>query len=353
MTETEDQSNRPISLFAAGTMLLRHRTWILRLMILGGIGAGVIVFQRPKEYLSTASFVPQGTDAGRAGLASLAGQFGVALPSGSSSLSPDFYARLLKSRALLSRVLLDTLTVPELAGARTTFLELYEIERGTPARREELGMKLLMSLISTSVTKTTGIVDLSVSSRWPSVSNAITTALVNGVNDYNLRTRQGQAASERKFLERRLELARVDLRSAEDRLEDFLRVNHQIGNSPGLTFQRERLQREVGLQQQVYTALIQSFEDARIREVRDTPLITVLESPSMPTQAQSRGRTQGTLLGVLLGGFAGVLLAFLSDLLVRRRKSGDAETEEFFHSANEALSEIRARVRWLKVRTRS
>jgi len=348
MTDAVRQGDEPVSLFALGTMLLRHRTRILRWMVFGGIAAGVLVIFRPPMYASTASFVPQGSDAGRSGLASLAGQFGVALPSGNPSLSPDFYVRLLKSRVLLSRVVRDTLNVAELAGARVTFFDLFKIDGGTAAGREERGIEVLADLISTSVAKSTGIVELSVMSRWPSVSNAIATALVSGVNEVNLQTRQGQAASERKFLEGRLVLARSELRAAEDRLEDFLRSNRQSGNSPELTFQRERLQRDISIQQQVYTALIQSFEDARIREVRDTPLITMLEPPSMTSQPESRGRIKGTLLGALLGGFVGALLALMSEMLVRRRQDGDVEAEVFVSTLQEAWSDIRRRVRWVR-----
>src|SRR3954465_2381204 len=85
-----------ISLFALGTTLLRNRWRIVRWMAVGGLVAAVFALFKPALYVASASFLPQGaTDPSRSGLASLAGQFGVTLPTANQSLSPEVYARLL------------------------------------------------------------------------------------------------------------------------------------------------------------------------------------------------------------------------------------------------------------------
>ena len=143
-------------------------------------------------------------------------------------------------------------------GQRISFLNLFEIP-GAAMRREERGVKLLTRIVTARVVRTSRIVQLSVATEWPSVSLAVATALVSGVNDYNRRTMQGQAAVERRFVEDRLTVARAELREAEDRLERFLVTNRQFGSSPELTFERDRLQRDVLLHQQVFTSLTQSY----------------------------------------------------------------------------------------------
>ncbi len=330
-----------ISLFALGTTLLRHRWRIGRWMAVGGLLAAVTALFRPALYVASASFVPQGaSDPGRSGLSSLADQFGVSIPSGNQSLSPEVYVKLLKSRVLLQAIVRDTFPVQELGGRRVPLLDVFEIGAGTAARREERGVGVLNKMVTASVSKPTGVVELTASTKWRSVSLAIVTELIDAVNAYNERTRQGQAAAERKFVEGRLAIAGTDLRDAEDRLELFLRTNRGLSASPELTIQRERIQRDLNLRQQVFTSLTQAYEEARIREVRDTPVITILEPPSVPTEPASRGRAIRVLLGLILGAVFGAFLAFTSDTVARQRKDGDAEASAFADTLAEVKGEV-------------
>jgi uncharacterized protein involved in exopolysaccharide biosynthesis len=350
MTEAKRQDDEEVSLVALGTTLLRNRWRIARWMFVGAVIAVLPVLSKPLLYSASASFVPQGTDQNRSGIAGLAGQFGMAFFGANQSQSPEFYSGLLKSRELLAPIARSTFVMQEMNGKRISFLDLFEIEGESAQRREEQGVELLTQITTTSVVKTTGVVELSVATRWPSVSLAIATALVDGVNVFNQRTRQGQAAAERRFLEGRLAVARVDLRAAEDKLELFLKTNRAFANSPQLTFDRERLGRDLSLQQQVYTSLTQSYEDARIREVRDTPVITVIEPPTVSTRPFARGRAKRGLLGLLLGGLLGAVVAFTSETMARRRGVGDADVEALVGTLGELKSEVAGAIRYVRAR---
>ena len=174
---------------------------------------------------------------------------------------------------------------------------------------------------------------------------------MKGVDDFNQRTRQGQAAVERKFVEGRLTVARAALREAEDRLGYFLRANRQIDNSPELVVNRDRMQRDLMLTQQVYTTLAQSYEEVRIREVRDTPVITVLEPPFVPTLPQPRGRVAGVLFGLMLGAFFGVVLSFSAEMLARRRQQGSVEANDLAEMLEGMKGGALKRIRQLSLRT--
>jgi uncharacterized protein involved in exopolysaccharide biosynthesis len=355
MTERERPSGDEISLFALGTALLRSRWRIARWTLAGGIITALLVAGRPRLYSAHASFVPQGNDGQRAGLTNLAGQFGINIPipvSGTQAVSPEFYLNLLTSPLLLRPIVRDTFVVEEMGGQRLAFLDLFRIEDGTPKYREEQGVKRLSDIVKPGIQKSTGIVEVSAATKWPSVSLAIVNRLLAGVNDYNQRARQGQAAAERKFLEGRLTQAGDDLRVAEDRLVAFLRTNRQITNSPQLTFEQERLQREVTLRQQVVSALTQAYEDARLREVRDTPVITVFEQPTVPSLPLPRGRVARVLLGLVVGAFVGILLTLLGELLARRRQDGLAEAHQLERELIAVKGEVLGPVRWIGERIR-
>ena len=107
MTEALTQ-NDEISLFSLGTVLLRSRWRIMRWMFIGAVLAALSVISKPAAYVASASFLPQGSDAGRPGLAGIAGQLGISLPVGNQPLSPEFYSKLLTSRVVLLPIVRDT-----------------------------------------------------------------------------------------------------------------------------------------------------------------------------------------------------------------------------------------------------
>lgn len=337
-----------------GAVLLRRRWHIVRFMFLGAVVAGLWGLSRSQEYVAWASFAPTGVDQSRSGLASLAGQFGVALPTGSQSLSPEFYASLLQSRSLLLPIVRDTFLVEDLGGRRVALLDLFEI--GTDAQtlgvREDRGVTRIRKMITAATVKSTGVVTLSVATRWRDVSLAIATKLLNGVNDFNQRTRHEQAAAERKFIEARLALAGQDLRSAEERLRGFLEHNRAISNAPDLVLERDRIQRDVTLRQQVFTSLTQSYEDARLREVRDTPVLTIVEAPSVRAEPEPRGRLKLLILGTALGGIVAAVSALMSEMATRRRGDAQADAEEFVAALREAKGDVLRPVRWVGTRIR-
>ena len=347
MTEVDwEDEGEAISVFAIGTLLLRNRWRIMRWAFGGALVALAIVWTRPALFTASASFIPQGADPGRSGLASIAGQFGVSLPSAPQALTPDFYLRLLKSRELLGRVARDTVLVPEMGGRRMAMEDLLEVKPGPVKLREESAVQELSKRISASAAKTTAIVDFSVATEWSSVSLSIANTLLSGVNDFNQRTRRDQAAAERRFIEARLTVATAELRVAEDRLQQFLQGNRQYG-SPDLQFSRDRLQRDVSLRQQVFTSLTQAFDEVRMREVRDTPVITLVDQPSVPAKPTPRGRAIRTMIGCVAGAVFGALFVVLGDMMAKRRAEGDPAADEFANTVGEIKGRMLRRVRWL------
>ena len=349
MNELTQSGEREKSLLVIGTILLRRRWRLLGWMLAGAVLAVLPALSKPKMYTASASFIPQGADATRSALAGLAGQFGVSVPGANQSASPDFYLNLLKSRVVLWRIVYDTFTVSELGNRRVSFLELFEINPGSQAFREEKGVQMLTGMVNASIVRTAGVVQFTVSSRWPSVSLAIATALMKGVNDFNQRARRSQAMAEREFVEGRLAVGSSDLRAAENRMQSFLTTNRQFASSPELLFEQQRLQRELTLRQGVFTSLTQAYEDARIREVRDTPAITVFEPPAVPSTPAPRGRSRLAIFGLLVGGFIGALLVVTSALTARRQQGENVEADEFLNALGDVKTDLLRGARWLKL----
>ena len=317
-----------ISLWEVLAVLLRRRGTIALTTVLSVAAAAAFAFTRDDTFTSQASFRPQGSQASASELMALASQFGVNIPlGGNEQVSPAFYADLLGSREILFRVANKSYVVEGVVSV--SLPDLLEIEEATEALRVEETIEALRNdIVSVQTGRETGIVTVAVQTAWPDLSEAIAARLLDEIALFNLDTRQSQAAAERVFIEERVDSARHALDAGETAMQAFLQANRQWENSPDLTFQHDRLQRDISLRQQVYTTLVQSFEQARISEVRDTPVITVLQAPFLPPGPDDRGLLLVLVLGVALGGMAGVVLAFVVEA-VKRPAPGDPAREDF------------------------
>ena len=328
-----------ISLWEVLAVLVRRRVTIGTTTLVVSALVVALTLLGPDSFTTSAAFRPQGSDASPSEVLALASQFGVNVPGASSDeASPAFYAELLTSRGILSRVGAQPYGVEGVG--KTALADLLEIEEDTEElRHEEVIEWLLEEAVSVSTGAETGTVTLTVETEWPDLSQAIATALIEEITLFNLETRQSQAAAERMFIEARVDSARAELRAAESDQQAFLESNRLWENAPLLRFRHDRLEREVLLRQSVLTTLVQSYEQARIAEVRDTPVITVLEGPFLPPGPDERRLVLGVALGIVLGGMVGIVLAFLIETF-RRPVAGDQAREDFQESWNGLLRSI-------------
>jgi len=71
------------------------------------------------------------------------------------------------------------------------------------------------------------------------------------------------------------------------------------------------------MQQQVYSSLAQAFEQARIDEVRNTPVLTLVDPPNLPAEPDRRWLLAKALLAALLGAMIGAFVALSRDFFGR------------------------------------
>jgi uncharacterized protein involved in exopolysaccharide biosynthesis len=118
-------------------------------------------------------------------------------------------------------------------------------------------------------------------------------------------------------------------------------VNRDIGSSPLLRFRQDRLEREVSIRQAVVSALAQNFEQARIDEVRDIPVITIVEAPQVPALPDSRMLLLRGLLALIAGAMLGALLAFFMTFVRASRTDTADELDEFRRLKRATAHDIR------------
>ena len=354
MTLTEHPSDHPgaptarvvppdaegdVSVLTLVNVLLRQR-WLIAgcafVLFAAVVGAGLL---RDRVYTATAAFMPQ-ERRGSSSLSGLASQLGINVPISDGSQPPQFYVDLLRSREILKAVLETEFEATTQAGvARGTLLDIYDLKETTPALRREEALIRLSRQIEAEASAKTGVIYLAVATTDAALSAQIADRLLELVNEFNMRHRRSQASAERQFTERRLAEVRADLLAAENRLQAFLQQNRDI-RAPSLRFEEDRRTREVGMQTQLYTTLAQAYEQAKIEEVRDTPVISIIESPEPPVRPSPRGLVVKGLIALFLGTVAGSLLAFARDFVGSPSPGRRGEVAEFRRLRRETLRDL-------------
>lgn len=328
-------------------VLLGYRRAFIYLPLLFAILAAIITLVIPARYTANASFVGQSGQNSVSQLTSLAAQFGINVPVPEATRSPQFYANLLRSRAVLQDAVTSRYGLGGGDSARGTLVDAFAVEGDTGPVRIQKAVRKLRERLQVTTDRETGIVQLSVTTGRPALSDGIVRRLLSLVNEFNNEQRQSQAAAERRFLAKRVASARMELTAIEDTLQGFLESNRSYENSPALRFQFDRLQRRVSLAQQVYTSLAQSFEQAKIDEVRDTPVITVIDPSEVPPRADSRLLFLKVVLGLLIGVILAFSWALGCEFIAAARREDSGQYARFLELKRQVSKELsRWKVPW-------
>ena len=304
-------------------VLLRWRTVVavtIATLVIGLVATVII----PPVYRSNASFVAnsssssklQGASGANSGLGGIISQLGGSV-GGDPSESPNFYVELLSSRELVTRLIESKFPNPrtDAPNDSATLLTILRIKKSDPKRQLELAVKKMRDATQAELDPKTNLVWFSVDAQWPELSSQIGNRLIELVSSFNRETRVSRAKSKRTFLQMRRDSAQTALREAEERLRVFYEQNRGIIIAPSLKYEELRIRRDGDLASDLYMNLDRQLEVARIDEINDAALITVIDSAVVPRKAQwprygvmlLTGTALGLLFGLLLAGSAAVL----------------------------------------------
>lgn len=314
------------SLLGVASFLTRYARFVGMTSLVCALVAALATLVVGPVYTAESRFVPQMSAGSTSRLAGLAAQFGIDVGAAAGQSPSELYASLARSREVLE----DVATTPyALTGdtsaraPRMTLIDLYKLKNDDVEQLHLDAVELLQKRVSVSTDIRTGVVTLQTTTPWRAVSEAMNQHIIRLVTDFNQTRRQSQARAEREFLEARSREAQQQLRDAEARLAAFNDQNRVRGSSQ-LVLEGSRLQRAVDLAQQVYMTLAQNYEQARIEEVRNTPVITVIDSPVGSAKRQ-RGLGKKTVIGFALGLVLGLGFALLAEQVGRHRERSPEE----------------------------
>ena len=331
-------------------VLLRRRRYIVGATLLTLGAALVVTILRPRSYTASASFAPQVGNSAISELSGLTAQLGILPTWTQPSHSSAFYADLVRSREILYSAVETPYAITDYRGLlwfadsvarRGNLVELRDMRNGNDAEGTEKGVRWLHDRISVTTDRETGIVTFAVTTRSAELAHGIASRLLELVRAFDVDQRRSQAKNERAIIEKQLDKAAGEVQDAEDSLARFLESNRNFRNSPQLLFQHDRLQRHVSLRQQVLTSLTEAYERARIEEVRNTPVLTVVAPSRLPPFPDPRRLLFKGLLALLAGAALGIGLALWREYLDRSVEAEPQAFAEFAMLKREAAEGVR------------
>jgi hypothetical protein len=176
----------------------------------------------------------------------------------------------------------------------------------------------------------------------PELAYATAERAIALINDFNVARRRTQASAERQFAERRVAELRAEVAATSERWLDFLRRNRGYQTNFEQSFENEKLMREAEAQKGVLALMMNSYEQAKMDEVRNTPVITVIDRPAAPVVPDPRGLAMKLVSAVLAGLAIGIVLALWAEFArVMNRGSADSEYREYADARAAALADLR------------
>ena len=307
----------------AKVLVARLRILIV-LPVVCAIIAGLLTFLIPATYTSTTTFVTasqRDVTATLGNFANVASQLGVGLPSNPSN-SPQFFADVLRSRQVMEDVVRTRIPDPRTTRPADSAAigDLYTRARGSPAMRVSEAVKALMRESAVSLNPRTNIIELRVSSRYPSAAAMVGRQFLTVLNRFNLETRQSQARERRRFVADRLHEAQDSLALAERAQQNFLLTNRgNFRSAPTLDAEYERIQRLIQTYHDLYSNFRREYETARVDEINDTPVITIIDTAAVPLKPSSPRRLITIVAGAMLGAFLAIAILLMEGYVERMR----------------------------------
>ena len=291
---TDRVSHRALTLTE---LIASVRAQLQQLLLVAGVASigvfTVLALRAPRyeaiQVLTPVSTQPAGLNLG--GAAALLGGRASLGPSAGFQVSTDLVANLVRSRRVLERVGMSSL--PD-AG------RIVDQVQGKPVEMWRVA-SVMSRILRVQVHDETGFITLEVVQRDSAVARAIAERLVQAVSETYVEVSRAQASEMRRAQDVRVDSARRRLSALEGEIAELDRRNRATAVYGASAIERQRLQREQGIADQVYARAVLDRESAIAKELEQTPVVVVVDPLPRILPARPRRAVQAaflTLIGV-------------------------------------------------------
>ncbi len=341
-------------------LLASKKKFILKWTALFSLLGLLIAFTSRTEYVSHAKLLPDSNSPGPlnlGGLGGLAGLAGINLDAGQSGvMSPDIYPQIVESLPFT----IEASKIPIYFGRLDQdlpsfdyFKEVQSLSLGEFMLKYTIGLPGVVKTIlvgtqepNTSVAERgfqsftkedqkilesfsdrinleydikTGMITLKVEMPDPYASADLTAQVTNLLMDRIVEHKVEKAKISLAFIEERYQEAKVAYEGRLGELAKFSDKNVNIVSSVA-QIETQRLQNEVDVAFGVFKELATQLEQARISVKEQTPVMTVLEPPAVPTEKSKPKRLVILIVSCLTGLFFSISIVLAKFIFVSNAK---------------------------------
>jgi len=289
--------------------------------------------------------LPENKSGSLGGLAGLASQFGVNVPSGAQAdlSSPSLYPELLRSRTFAEKILDKEFYLDEY-GKKLPLLSILTHGDKPPKYGRDTLVTEAVELLNEEYLsfdqdpKSTFSV-IKVTAPEPRFAKELADVVLAELEALNRYFKSETVSEKNTFIENRISSVEGDLEASELALKDFNERNRQI-SSPALLLEQERLDRDVEVQKGIYLTLKQQLELVKIEEVQETSVVQILDTPQIALGPSNKNLKLNVLLAGILGLGLGMMLGFIRSYLDNNDMEERKKLRRIKHFFNKKIKDL-------------
>lgn len=330
----------------AKTFWSGRRTVLISILICGILGFFIAIFSS-KEFVATTIMVPSGSEAGSKldGLGGLAAMAGISLGSATGNeLSPTVYPQIVSSLPFQLELMKTPLNFQEFSKPVTFFdyytemqkpnlflkytiglpIVIIELIRGEEPEKivilkekepielsiRQRDVRLILSkLISLDVNPKEGLLTLGAKMPEARAAAQLGQRAQEVLQQYIVEFKIKKAKANLDFIQQRYDETAQKYEVAQQRLAAFSDRNKNVSLATAKT-EEERLRSQYNLIYGIYSELAKQLEQAKIQVKQDTPVFTIIEPISVPTNQTKPNRPMILFIWLLVGWVIGTGIVF-------------------------------------------
>lgn len=330
--------------------------WGGRALILKTIGVFVVLgliiaLTSPPRYTASVKLIPESNKSMSLGaLGGLAAQFGfggTTAGTEAGGIPPDYYPEIVKSVPYLKLLMQQPFDLPQtgpvslydyyheyMQGSFIGSVKKYTIGlpgviigwiKGEPeevvvtgdsasavvrlSEEEREVLEWLQESLTLSIGKEIGMITLSAEMPTAELSAEVSGYAAQLLSEYAISYKTDKAREDLAFVQERYAEAEERFEATQEALARFRDSSHGSLTALAQT-QQQRLQSDYDLAFNVYKALAQQLEEARLKLQEETPVVKIIEPAVVPDEKSAPKRKMIMIVSVFLGGFVGIGLLF-------------------------------------------